>query len=578
MKYEEDRRERLKESVDGRIRKSEAVIEKIRARIGKEKEILTKHEIALGRKEEKGKDSGISQARVDKKHETISALESRLEETEILVQLMRDQIPRLLTFNPVQEALKNLPPRFRLARGNDWRMVNSRFKTYQDVFTPVEARIFPNTKHKLTRTKYDRVPLHACPVAPERIPDWFVEKFNLADLKGLSEFEKLELKAEITPQVCDIFMHLQPMEVYGRQTHRAMVLEGYDEAHDGKIFFFFYSGNGKKGEERKIMQVYDSVYSAHRMAIHAEKGYDREDEKLEGVKTSIGGIQGDLIGMSENDPEIDGIKKRIRDEIDVLGGVVNEFKEEAVDILTEIQDIKDSLDRHNPGTSCARMVKAAGRLKSRLNQIFGKSGFVEHDKRILGKKINEEKSVMERAQDAFSGIRRELGRDGGAKAVQRRIDSVPDLQKPTVRPFSQYGAKLRAKMCSVTAGFAAGDGGLVRDKTGNAEVICKVFQVQDERESILRDIAASPLTLTIENLLLRSQRLGQLVDPKEVSADAGIVHSEPYNKMVRKVKGLIRALRHYSGENLSESDRIAMYDRLKGYIEDINFTEVLEKL
>ncbi|MFH0837907.1 MAG: hypothetical protein V1880_01420, partial [Patescibacteria group bacterium] len=461
---------------------------------------------------------------------------------------------------------------------NDWRMVNSRFKTYQDVFTPAEARIFPNTKTKLTRKRYDEVPLHACPVAPDRIPDWFVKAFSLADPEGLSEFEKLEIKAEITPQVCDIFMHLKPMEVYGRQTHRAMVPEGYDEAHDGKIFFFFYSGNGKEGKERKTMRVYDSVYKAHRMAIHAETGYDREDEKLEGVKARIAGIQGDLVGKCADDPAINDIKKQIRDEIEVLGGVINEFKEEAVDILTEVQGIKDKLDRHNPGVSCARMVKAADRLKSRLHQIFGKSGFVEHDKKILSKKINEGRSVMERAQTAFPGIRKELEQDGGEKAVQRRINFVPDFHKLTVRPFSQYAAKLQAKMRAIESGFGAGDRGLVRDTAISAQVICKVFQVQDERESILRDIAASPMALTIENLLSRSQRLGQLVDPKEVSADAGIVHSEPYNNMVRKVKGLIRALRHYSGANLSESDRIAMYDRLKKYIADIDFTEILEKL
>lgn len=578
MKCEDDRNQRIREAAQNQIAKLESQIETIRARIEKERGILTKHEITLNRKVGKGTDVGVTQERVDNKRELVSALESRLTELEVSAMRVRDIIRRLLTFDPVMATLDQLPPRFRLAGKGERRKVNSRFKTFQDIFTPPEARILPNTRYPLTRKRYDKLPLDACPVDPERIPDWFFEEFDLGSLEGLSDFEKLERKVEVTPQIREIFTHLKPMEAHGRQTHRAMVLDGYDEAHDGKILVTSYSGRDKDGEDRKIMQVYGSVYEAHRRTAYTNEGYDREQEKLHGIKARIRGIQRELVGMRKDDPKKDELVKRIASELEMIGIVANCHKVEAADILAAVMNLSDGSGRHNPGATCARMVRAVGLLEKRLPQIFEKSRWVSDDKKILNSTINKGKGVMEQARVASLGLCEGLQEGMDGENIRRTVDSMSDLQEMTVRPFNIYGAKLQEKMDDIKACLKRGDSGVVRDEAINAYVACKVFEVQHERERILRDIAGSPMETTIENLLDRASKLQELVNSKETFPDVRTGINEPYNEMRLSIQTLVRGLQIYSKRNLSESERLAMYERLKKYLEDIDFTEVLEKL
>jgi len=54
--------------------------------------------------------------------------------------------------------------------------------------------------------------------------------------------------------------------------------------------------------------------------------------------------------------------------------------------------------------------------------------------------------------------------------------------------------------------------------------------------------------------------------------------NEPYRKMVKKMKEVTRGLDKYSRRGLSPEERRQMYKSLKIYLEDIDFTKILEKL
>jgi len=162
--------------------------------------------------------------------------------------------------------------------------------------------------------------------------------------------------------------------------------------------------------------------------------------------------------------------------------------------------------------------------------------------------------------------------------IEHRLRSMPDLARLTVRPFSLYAFSLQKKMDTLRTGLDKREDKTVRDEGINTYVICKVFAVQREREKILRDIAESPMETTIGNLLDRAYKLRLLITSKETFPDVRTGRNKPYNEMSRKVHTLVRGLQAYSKRNLSESEKLAMYERLKKYLEDIDFAEVLEKL
>lgn len=579
MKYEGNRRGQMKEAIESRIDKLEEGIVATRDRLSHEKEILTKHEITLNRKNERGVEVGITQERLDKKKEVITLLETKLEEMEVMAQLLRGQFLRLLSFNPVQDALDNLPPKFRLVRGREWEVTpGSPSRTFQDIFTPPEARIVPNYKRGPSYSEYQRQPIDPCPVDPAYIPDWFMDEFELGRLDGLSDFEKLERKAEAIPEVKNIFKHLQPLNVYGRKSQRIMVMQDYDEDHDGKVLVTSYTGRQKKEDDRKTMQVFDSAYEAHRRMIHADQGYEMEQEKLDGIKGRTKGVLGDTKGVKKDDPRREQLSSRIESELEILGKVLSYHKVEAADILADVSSLKDSRDRHNPGAACCRIVKVIDLLEARLPQIYHKSRYVNDDKKMLNKSIHMGRGALEEARVASLNLCEALENGSDGSEIVRNVSLMPELEDLKLRPFSLYAAKFAEKKEELKAALLAGDKKAFRDAAINAYVACKTFEVQHERERILRDIAASPMQTSIESLLERVKRLLGIVASKETFRDVRTGHNEAYREMSAKVNNTVKGLETYHRMKLTESERLAMYERLKAYLEEIDFTEILEKL
>ena len=578
MPIDQDRSQKMTSACEARISQLETRIEKTRARLIKEREVLAKHEIALGRKEASGKEIGVSQERVDKKREQITGLEDQIEELTALCEILRQEIGRLLGFHPVKDQLNQLPKGFRRAGEKEWEIPNSRFKTFEDIFTPPEARVVPSVSGRLSRQIYDGLPLTACPVDPARIPDWFIKEFGLGSLEGMDSFEKQERKTEVIPEVRRIFEHLSPLEAYHNSTHRVLVVQGYAPEHDGKIMMTAYSGREPENRDRKIMQVYDSAYEAQRRSSYIDRQYTGEREKIRDMRGRLRQIGKELEGMKKGDPKKEEIEKRLSAEVETLGHVTNIHKVQAADILEDITDIKDKLGRVNPGRTCARMVRARNLLSNRLPQIFEKSPRVTADARILTAEINRSKEVLDGNYHALSFICDAIEDGELLEGLNKKFQGLPDLDDLTTRPFNLYAGKIQQKKAGLRAALDTGDREKMKSEALSAYIACKTFQIQHEREIILRDIAASPMEVTIESLLSRARGLSDLVTSKETLKEVRSGQNEPYRQMAKRIMDLVRGLEAYRRRKLSDDERLAMYERMKKYIEEIDFTEILEKL
>lgn len=575
MNCERERNGKVQNKAERRLARLEQRIESTRARIAEAKRILMGHEATIERGAEKGIEHHKVAEWAENKRTLIAKLEAQSVELGAQVDQIREELKRLLSFDPVKTAFEQLPSNdFRGVKKGEWETVrSSRFRTFQEIFTPPEARIVPNYRRRPSYSEYRKQPIDHCPVDPVLIPDWLVEEFELGSLDGLSEFEKLERKVELIPDIRKLFSHLQPMEANGMKTYRVMVLNGYNPKHDGKIIRAV--GRDDEKVPRKEMQRFDSIYDAHRSMIHAEQGYEEEEVKLFGIQERVKEINEDAEGMRGDDPRKAEIKKRIEAELGLLGDVRNYNKREAARILREVKDMRDSLGRPNSSAARARLVKAVTSLKGRLPEIFGKTRWVNEDKRILNRVINQGNAAMEKAHSTTLKVCSGLKSEIGEKKLKRCIDTMPDLQGMTVRPFRFYATKLEEKMETIRK--VLGNSPQTADSEAvKAHVACKVFMLQHERERILRDLAQSPNGTAIRDLLKRAEVLEEKIRPRKPAIK--IANNPAYIDVCGKTATIVTRLSKYSTMRLSESERQAMYERLRGYLQDIDFQEILEKL
>ena len=272
------------------------------------------------------------------------------------------------------------------------------------------------------------------------------------------------------------------------------------------------------------------------------------------------------------------MEKDLASEVELLHFVTNAYKAQAHDILDDVKNLKDSLGRHNPGATCARLVKALDLLNERLPDIFEKSKFIASDKRLLNARIGRDKEMMDHSYRGFLGLCRGLQTGQDEKGLKRRLGHLPQFERLTLRPFRQYAHKLTDKTAAIRDGLEARDVEFVRDQAINGYVAAKAFECQHERERILRDIAQSPMQTTIPQLLQRSRRLHEVANSKETFPSVRPVENRAYDEMREKLRVLMERLEHYEQKEMSEAERLAMYERLQDYLEQIDFTKVLENL
>jgi len=608
---------KLKDQTEKDLSKLDVEITNVRRKLEKALDILHKHKLAITNKQRfyhrylelkeedpraadelyEKKKLGISLDRKRNKEAEIEILEQTLQELVELQGRLRIDLKILPDFSPIEDQFDLIKSEFSWVTKKEWnRQPNSKFKTFQNIFGPAGRRILPKQGGIYDGEHGDNIPLDICVLDPRYVRDWFLEEFDLADLPDdLTRLEKMRVKASLKPQIAELFEHSNPMSPYGsggdKKNYRLLVVEDYDSTHDGKIIAPFYLGRISRDPDKKAIQVFDNAYSAHRKGEYIEKGYTKERGKIFGMKRRVESIRRNIQGMKANDPRRPEVEDALAAIVVELEQVTNFYKHEAYDIFKKVRQIKDKRDKHNPGATCAQIVKALSLLEERMPQIFEKSKAMHEDKETLSVHIQDGKSVLDQCFYDFKDIcglvydtqkaeaHGPLFGNGVEKGdIEKRLERLPDIDSLKIRPFNQYGAKLAEKVELIKKAMQEDNQETVRNESVKAFVICKIFHIQHEREKILRDISLVPEETSVDFLLGMARRLQSVTEAREVFPDVQVGYHGVYENLQERVKGLTRGLQHYDKQVLSQDEKREMYTRLKEYLEEIDFSAILEQL
>ncbi len=615
----------VNEQTQTRLHNLDIQIVNVRARLEKALDILDKHEQTIINKQkyyeeykklkvenpllahaiDKKRKLELTLSNKQKKEYEIEDLEEKLDDLAELQEQLRIDIKRIITFDPFQEQLDNpdLRDHFFFAGKRYWKQRNSRFKTYQDLYTSHHSyRIRPAREGKYWNGHEDKVPLKHCVTDPSRFTDKFLEEFGLADLSGdLTPLQKMEIKTEAIPKVAEFFEHLQPMSEAKRgrlqQNYRLYVVEGYDPVHDGKIIRVQYTGTLPEDEDYKRTSTFQDIYSVRRSTEHTANNLDDKGTRILDIGTSVQQTHKDLLDIGADDPKKEEEKEKARQNLTTalnnLAKVTSFRGRSAAKVLRSISDLKDSLGRDNPGAVCAQLLGVIDNLKKRYPQVIDKRKHLLEDSTYLSRQIsanevdldlyftgfNEvcEKLVMAQASVVFKDIPDErIGeqRKYTTNVILKPLDDLPDLENLNVRPFNLYASKLDKKKKLIEEGVYERDIEKARNEAIKAFIISKIFQVQKELELVIRDVSVKEST-DWEDMHERMSHIKDIADEREVFPDVEI---ESYKKiygteLVEKIQNVIKFI-----EGLFEASDEDSNKELKKELEKIDFTTILDQL
>jgi len=591
---------KIKDSYDKKIAELEDEIKRREAQLEIELGILRKYE---KRYDENQLLPGISakddlrltriKIRMSKKQERIKELQERLREKEELLERMRGEINEILSFDPIREQYEPVKDEFKKATDEDWRIRNSRFKAFQDVFAAPGYRMVPIETGIYGGADYDNIPLDVCVVDPERINNGILKEFGLGQIdREMTPFEKMKVRTGAIPKVKDLFEHTKPMLPFDSHekgdSYRLLVIEGYSPEHDGKILCARHQGRQSPIKDRKVLHTFDSVYTAYRSAAHPESGYQDERAKLFGIKLRVDGYRKQIIGMKKDDPKLDEIKDKISKEVENFEGVINPHKREAGDIIKEVQPIKDMLGRHNPGRACARLVKAIDELQERFPEIMAISEAMHEDKEILSTRIMQDEAVMDKCFDDFKAacelIKQYEHREENGPLfvfngeVGLLLKGMADFDTLKVRPFSLYASNLKARKHAIECALGNGDFCAAKKEAVKGFIIAKIFRIQKKSEEMLKDISLMPEETSIATLLGIAEELHGVANERQVFPFLRTEYERTYEALEQSIRKLAEGLKVYNQAGLEDRQKLQMYKRLKKYLEDLDFLAILSQL
>jgi hypothetical protein len=611
---------KVKASTEKRLAELEIQIEKTREKLERALDILNDHELTIANKQHdyecyiklqttdpvaakafyEKKKLGVSLDRKRKKEAEVEDLEQRLEDLGELQMQLRVELKLVLNFTPIQDQFNEVKGEFRKATNEDWKKTpNSTWKTFQDVFAPPGYRTVPRSVGIFDGIDFDNIPLDSCVIDPDpkRSAARFAKEFDLADTSdAITPFKKIKTILDAKPEITNTFSHLKPMSPYGpdkeTDSYRLLVFRDYKPEHDGKIVAPIFLGRMSPIQDRKVIQVFDSIYSAQRKALYANRSYETERPKLYGLQTRLKVLNHQTVGLRQDDPKVPAICAQLNEEVEILENATNHFKVEAGDILKAIGDIKDTLSRHNAGKACAQMVAVLNRLDKRMPQIHEKSKAMGDDEKTLSMRIDRAEAILDLCFNEFEAICKNTEQfekrngDGplfqGHEQLKSNVDSalinLQNLDSLTIRPFNLYAAKLQEKSESIQKALEEGDVDTLRDVSIKAFVISKIFKVQQERERILKEITLMPDETSIDVLLEKAEELLSVVADRQVYPLVITSYEKIYMDIQNSVDTLVKGLRMHKNKNLNIEERRQMYKRLKKYLEEIDFPTILEQL
>ncbi len=606
----------------GEIDKLDKAIDRAEKTLEREESILEKHQASLEKKStqftlydaliEEDKDEagklwsdnklGITEERHRKKTEVIERIKVKILAMKELRDLMKSEIESL--FDPYESQYAEVKDEFRKATNEDWKRIpNSLWKTFQDIFAPPGYRTVPRDAGIFDGAEHDNIPLDSCVIDPDpkRSAARFAKEFGLTEMSGdATPFQQMQTILEAKPEIANAFGHLKPMSPYGPEgeadSYRLLVFRDYEPEHNGKIVAPIFLGRTSRIQDRKVFQIFDSSYKAHRKSLHANRSYETEAPKIFGLQVRIKSLNTQTQGLKKDDPKIKVICEQLEREVLILENATNHFKAEAGDILKAVAGIKDSIGRHNAGKACAQMIAVLNRLSKRMPQIHEKSKAMGEDEKVLSMRIDRAEAILDLCFSEFRTICSSTeqyekrngdgplfqGYDDLKNNVNNALSVLSDLDALTIRPFNLYAEKFKEKAEEIKEALEKRDVDALRDSSIKAFIISKIFKVQQERERILKEITLLPDDTMIEVLVKYAEELLEVVTDRQVYPFVVTSYKFQYSDIQKRVGKLVVGLKFHIGRGLDteekREERRGMYGRLKGYLEEINFPEILEEL
>jgi hypothetical protein len=459
-----------------------------------------------------------------------------------------------------------------------WDIPNSRWKTYQDIFTPFQFRLRPKRQGPVVlMDAYDDLSLRPCVVDPDRITDSFLREFEMplppADSNAL---QKLKFKEALIPDIVDFFEnHVKPMKKPSRmgegKNWRLMVVQNYGSEHDGKIINPRYVGKGEENKKRKVMQFFENAYATRRKSDHVDRQYKNETRFLIGKAEDLSHIHRrllNLIGLPEPEKEREkqeiliSIHLLLEDILKVMREPDNEHKRSAKQDLVNVAGLKDRLNRDNLGASLARMLKIIRNLKTRKSQVFTTSLASPEDAKTLEDVIEYSEKIINQHLAAFSAFFK--------NGDQRPLMALNNLSSLQIRPFNLYATFLQDVSDSIVRGSQTADGQGRREAAINGVSICKLFNIEREREMILYEITGQSVEPGLDTLLEYARRLYRSVNTNQMNK-----HKAVFDSIKEGLRLLTESLKQMNAEKKTPQE---LYQAFKNGLKEIDFEYLIGEI
>jgi hypothetical protein len=357
---------------------------------------------------------------------------------------------------------------------------------------------------------------------------------------------------------------------------------------------------------RLSVQLFPSIFAAHRKTIYETSVHDSEIKKVVDLKHAAA-IQSDRLKeewCSDADPKL---KKQLESETkalalrgrDLLAEVSNRHKRFALELFDRIDGVSDRTGRPNPIAVTSRLLRACMMLEKRLIEIAPIGGVNRQDQILLAKRIDAHKSATEAIRGdipklartfkmklaIFSGrslspknpekepdvIKREVRNFLGQVAIPSHIDSLTDQPYLPIRErFASLWSDLRNNCENRSPEDAART--LVK-----IHVVGKFSRLLEALEELKGDLAST--TLTLEAAADRMWSLEALYDAREILPDVVVPeYVAQYEEMSSKLKNMREDLEKRCAENLSDERRNEVLSEFKDDIAEIDVGAIVEKL
>jgi len=538
---------------------------------------------------------GVSQNRIEaarkqavQLREKIGRMEARRKDLEA------DQV-RLSDFSPLKQQIENPVVKREFILGPDrQRKPNCKFSTFEHLFTPLAYRLNP----KEDGVSWDKLSVEHCIADPQLIPDAFVEEMGLAELPlDLTEFQRLRLKADAISKLKRLFRESEPMKRYSKgggpiPNPRLLMVRRFGPEQDGKILHTHFRGENDDANDRKILQVFDSAYTAYRKTLHVDRRYDREASLILQTEERIRDLNRRLASIRKGDPDAETLKEGIRQslakEAEALAASRNHFKHSAAEALASVADLRDSRGRENPAAACARLLKVIRFVKSRTPEIFNKSQFGAEDKQSL-------KEAIDRSEAIFGQLIATLSRVGSHLETPKRMPADPkenraliarqrafvfgQLMKPLetltpIRPFKLYSSFLFSRFQKLLSASTNHNRAQMMKAVREALDALKVFVLQAHVERLLAEVSV-PKDLNNE-ALRRMATKAKGVLQSNLSAAEPLIALATEKMIAQTFDELVSALDcDYPDAEDPEAEKRR---QLRAILEKIDFEQILKTL